>query len=73
MGISIERKKFHLEEPIKKLGSYVCKIKLVEDIEADLKIEVVREGEGEGEEQAEKDPEPDKEQEQEQEQEQEKE
>ncbi len=67
MGITIERKKFHLEEPIKKLGSYVCKIKLVEDIEADLKIEVVREGEGE--EEAEKDREPDKEQEQEQEQE----
>jgi large subunit ribosomal protein L9 len=43
MGISIERKKFHLEEPIKKLGSYICKIKLVEDIEADLKIEVVQE------------------------------
>jgi len=45
MGIEIERKKFHLEEPIKKLGNYVCKIKLVEDIEADLKIEVHREGE----------------------------
>ncbi len=43
MGILIERKKFHLEEPIKKLGSYICKIKLVEDIEADLKIEVVQE------------------------------
>ena len=43
MGVSIERKKFHLEEPIKKLGSYICKIKLVEDIDADLKIEVVQE------------------------------
>jgi large subunit ribosomal protein L9 len=43
MGIPIERKKFYLEEPIKKLGSYICKIKLVEDIEADLKIEVVQE------------------------------
>ena len=47
MGITIERKKFHLDEPIKKLGSYVCKIKLVEEIEADLKIEVVREGDEE--------------------------
>lgn len=47
MGITIERKKFHMEEPIKKLGSYVCKIKLVEEIEADLKIEVVREGDEE--------------------------
>ncbi|MCI0471284.1 MAG: 50S ribosomal protein L9 [Candidatus Aminicenantes bacterium] len=49
MGINIERKKFHLEEPIKKLGSYVCKIRLVEEIEADLKIEVTRDTEGEGE------------------------
>lgn len=47
MGITIERKKFHMDEPIKKLGSYVCKIKLVEEIEADLKIEVIREGEEE--------------------------
>lgn len=46
-GISIERKKFHMEEPIKKLGNYVCKIRLVEDIEADLKIEVTRDSEGE--------------------------
>lgn len=47
VGIAIERKKFHLAEPIKKLGSYVCKIRLVEDIEADLKIEVTRDTEGE--------------------------
>lgn len=47
MGINIERKKFHLDEPIKKLGNYVCKVKLVEEIEADLKIEVVREGDEE--------------------------
>lgn len=47
LGITIERKKFHLEEPIKKLGSYICKIRLVEDVEADLKIEVVKEGEEE--------------------------
>jgi ribosomal protein L9 len=46
-GITIERKKFHLEEPIKKLGSYICKIRLVEDVEADLKIEVVKEGDEE--------------------------
>lgn len=56
MGITIERKKFHMEEPIKKLGNYVCKIRLVEDIEADLKIEVTRDSEGESEgEAAEKD------------------
>lgn len=46
-GVTIERKKFHLEEPIKKLGSYICKIRLVEDVEADLKIEVVKEGDEE--------------------------
>lgn len=44
LGFEIERKKFHLDEPIKKLGNYVCKIKLVEEIEADVKIEVIREG-----------------------------
>jgi len=41
-GISIDRKKIHLEEPIKKLGLHVCKIKLIEDIEAEVKIEVVK-------------------------------
>jgi len=44
MGITIDRKKFHLDEPIKKLGHHVCKIKLVEDIEAELRIDVVKEG-----------------------------
>jgi large subunit ribosomal protein L9 len=44
LGVSIERKKFHLDEPIKKLGLHVFKIKLVEDIEAEVKIEVLREG-----------------------------
>jgi large subunit ribosomal protein L9 len=43
-GLDIDKKKFHLDEPIKKLGSHVCKIKLMEDVEADLKIEVVKEG-----------------------------
>lgn len=49
MGFSIDKKKLHLAEPIKKLGNYVCKIKLIEDIEAELKIIVVKEG-GEAEE-----------------------
>jgi large subunit ribosomal protein L9 len=44
MGITIDKKKFHLEEPIKKLGIHVCKLKLIEEIEAELKIEVVKEG-----------------------------
>lgn len=45
LGIKIERKKFHLEEPIKRLGNYTCTIKLFEDIEAEIKIEVVKEEE----------------------------
>ncbi|NIM12709.1 MAG: 50S ribosomal protein L9 [Candidatus Aminicenantes bacterium] len=45
MGITLDKKKFHLEEPIKKLGLHVGKVKLMEEIEAELKIEVVKEGE----------------------------
>ncbi|MCI0471156.1 MAG: 50S ribosomal protein L9 [Candidatus Aminicenantes bacterium] len=41
MGVSIERRKLHLEEPIKRLGSYSCKVKLLEDVEAEFKIEVI--------------------------------
>jgi large subunit ribosomal protein L9 len=47
IGVSIDKRKFHLEEPIKRLGNYTCKIKLMKDVEADLKIEVVKEGEEE--------------------------
>ena len=47
MGIKIDRKKLHLEEPIKRLGNYTCTIKLFEDIEAEVKIEVVKEDEDE--------------------------
>ncbi|MCK4761913.1 MAG: 50S ribosomal protein L9 [Candidatus Aminicenantes bacterium] len=54
-GVHIERKKLHLEEPIKRLGSYTCKVKLMEDVEAEFKIEVVKEG---GEESPEPEPEP---------------
>jgi large subunit ribosomal protein L9 len=45
LGTYIERKKLHLDEPIKKLGHHACKVKLIEDVEAELKIEVVRENE----------------------------
>jgi large subunit ribosomal protein L9 len=44
MGFEIERKKLHLDEPIKRVGHYTCKIKLVKGVDADLKIEVVPEG-----------------------------
>jgi len=45
LGTHIDRKKLHLDEPIKKLGSHLCKVKLMEDIEAELKIEVVKQNE----------------------------
>jgi len=48
-GVTIERRKLHLEEPIKRLGSYSCKVKLFDDVEAEFKIEVVKEGEEEEE------------------------
>ena len=48
-GIKIERKKIHLDEPIKKTGSFISRVKLFEDVEAQLKIEVLKEGEEEPE------------------------
>ena len=45
LGTHIDRKKIHLDEPIKKLGPHVCKVKLIEDVEAEVKIEVVKENE----------------------------
>jgi ribosomal protein L9 len=45
LGTHIDRKKLHLDEAIKKLGHHVCMVKLIEDVEAELKIEVVRENE----------------------------
>jgi large subunit ribosomal protein L9 len=44
LGAEIDRKKIHLEEQIKRLGHYSCKIKLMRDVEAEVKIEVVAEG-----------------------------
>jgi len=43
-GIHIEKKKIHLEEPIKRLGNYSCKVKLFKDVEAEIAIEVLNEG-----------------------------
>ena len=42
-GVTIERKKIHLEEQIKRLGNYTCKIKMMKDVEAEIKIVVVSE------------------------------
>ena len=43
LGVTVERKKIHLEEQIKRLGNYSCKIKLMKDVEAELKIVVIGE------------------------------
>ena len=39
--IAVDRKKMHLPEPIKSLGSYTIPVKLVEGVVATLKVEVV--------------------------------
>lgn len=45
LGIKIDKKKIILEEPIKRLGNYVVPIKAFHDEQAEVKIEVVKEGE----------------------------
>jgi large subunit ribosomal protein L9 len=40
-GLAVDRKKMHLPEPIKNLGSYAIPVKLVEGVVATLKVEVV--------------------------------
>lgn len=45
LGIKIDKKKIILEEPIKRLGNYVVPIKVFHDEQAEVKIEVVKEGE----------------------------
>ncbi len=47
LGITLDRKKLHLDEQIKRLGHYTCKIKLMKGVDADLKIQVIGEGKGE--------------------------
>jgi large subunit ribosomal protein L9 len=42
-GIEVDRKKIHLEEPIKSVGMYTVPIKLHLDIVANLKVWVVQE------------------------------
>ncbi len=44
MGVSVEKKKLHLDEPIKRLGNYTLKIKLFTDVEAEIKIAVLKDG-----------------------------
>ncbi len=44
-GFSVEKKKIHLEEPIKRLGDFTAKIKLFKDVEAAIQITVQKEEE----------------------------
>jgi len=44
-GFSVEKKKIHLEEPIKRLGDFTAKIKLFKDVEAAIQISVQKEAE----------------------------
>jgi len=39
-GISIERRKIHLAEPIKQLGEFTVPVRLQPEVEASLKVEV---------------------------------
>ncbi|MGH7197963.1 MAG: 50S ribosomal protein L9 [Candidatus Omnitrophota bacterium] len=41
-GASVDRKDIHLEEPIRKLGSYEIPVKLHRDVSAVLKLQVVK-------------------------------
>ena len=42
LGIVCDRKKAHLEEPIKKIGKYLVEFKLHPEVHAKLKVEVVK-------------------------------
>jgi large subunit ribosomal protein L9 len=41
-GLDFDRKTMHLVEPIKQLGSYAIPVKLLTDVTATLKVEVVK-------------------------------
>jgi large subunit ribosomal protein L9 len=40
-GVTIDKRKIHLEEPIKRLGEFAVPVKLHSDVTADLKVTVV--------------------------------
>jgi len=41
-GIEIDKKKIHLDMPIKKLGQYKVPVKLYKDIQAEVQVDVLR-------------------------------
>ena len=44
LGVVVDKRKIQLTEPIKALGEYPVKIKLMRDVAAEIKVTVVREG-----------------------------
>jgi large subunit ribosomal protein L9 len=42
-GYSIDRKKVHLEEPIKTLGDYKVSVRLHRDVSVDVPVHVIKE------------------------------
>ena len=42
-GYSIDRKKIHLDEPIKQLGDYKVSIRLHREVSVDIPVHVVKE------------------------------
>lgn len=42
-GVRIERRKIHLDEPIKHLGEFTARVKLHPGVEAAIKVEVLKE------------------------------
>ncbi len=53
LGIEVDKKKILLNEPIKRLGNYAVPIKVYHDEQAEVKIEVIKEGESPAEEEKE--------------------
>lgn len=43
-GLSVDRKRIHLSETIKKLGDFSCTVRLFEGVDALIPIKVLREG-----------------------------
>jgi large subunit ribosomal protein L9 len=49
MGFEIDKKKIHLDEPIKRLGNFTVPIKVYHEDKAEVKVVVVKEAGGPGE------------------------
>ena len=47
-GFNIDRRKIHLDEPLKALGEFKVPIRLFRDVTATIKVEITKEAEAEG-------------------------